>query len=273
MTWTTRQRSERGSLAAISAGTGPGPGVLLIHGVGLRAEAWGGQIETLATKARVTAVDLPGHGDSPALPGRPGLADYVAAVRTAWTGPTVIVGHSMGAMIALELAAQYPADTLGVVALNAIFRREPSARDAVQARAASLDGLTPGDPGPTLTRWFGTSASPERAACDRWLRAVSPAGYRAAYQVFAMSDGPADGALGALRCPALFMTGEDEPNSTPEMSQRMAQLVPNGEAVVLPGAAHMMPMTHTDLVNDYLARFVARVTDDADHLPPSKGMP
>lgn len=60
MNWITRQRSKIGSIAAISVGDGPL--VLMIYGVGLRADAWAAQIDELAKAHRVVAVDMPGMG-------------------------------------------------------------------------------------------------------------------------------------------------------------------------------------------------------------------
>ncbi|MDN3722137.1 hypothetical protein QW131_30475 [Roseibium salinum] len=99
---------------------------------------------------------------------------------------------------------------------------------------------------------------PARAACRRWLTGVDPAGYRAAYRVFAQEDGPSDTDLGRLASPALFMTGSREPNSTPKMSEQMAALAPKGAAQIVEGAAHMMPMTHAQEVNAVIAAFAAR---------------
>ncbi len=65
MTWTTRPRSDHATLSAITAGQGAT--VVFIHGVGLRAEAWGAQLDALSPHYRVVAVDMPGHGGS-ALP-------------------------------------------------------------------------------------------------------------------------------------------------------------------------------------------------------------
>ena len=62
--------------------------------------------------------------------------------------------------------------------------------------------------------------------------------------------------LARLSCPALFMTGAKEPNSTPEMSQAMARIAPHGRAVIVEGAAHMLPMTHAVPVNAELAVLV-----------------
>lgn len=244
MTWTTRPRSEVDGLAAIVAGDGPT--MVLLHGVGLRAEAWAPVIDAFAPQFRVIAPDLPGHGASPAvdLPDR--LAGYADRIAPLLRDTAIVVGHSMGAMIALNLAVRDPDQTRGVAALNAIYRRSDAARTAVRTRAAALDGHSTADPSGTLGRWFGQSDCAARVACRDWLTSVDPAGYRAAYSVFADQDGPTGSGLRSLRCPALFMTGADEPNSTPDMSREMADLAPLGRAVVLPGAAHMMPMTHPD---------------------------
>jgi len=74
--------------------------------------------------------------------------------------------------------------------------------------------------------------------------------------VFASQDGPSVEALKNLHCPAMFLTGEDEPNSTPQMSRRMAELAPLGKAVVIEGAAHMLPMTHATQVTAILEQFI-----------------
>lgn len=256
MIWKTRPRSDFGSLQAIRDGAGPV--VLLLHGVGLRAEAWGAQIEDLAQDHTVIAPDMVGHGES-ALPSFPAhLSAYVDPVAEAMTEPAVVVGHSMGAMMAADLAARYPQKIRGVAALNAIYRRSDGAKQAVQARAASLDGVSMSDPEPTLIRWFGEAPSPERIACKDWLIRVDPAGYKAAYTVFASEDGASDEALASLSCPALFMTGSGEPNSTPTMSNAMAARAPHGTAITIEGAAHMMPMTHPAAVNAALRDLIQR---------------
>lgn len=247
MTWTTRPRSKRGANTAIVAGDGPR--ILLLHGVGLRAEAWAPVIDALSADFEVVAPDIPGHGDSTPNNALSTIDDYAETVLPWLEVQSLVVGHSMGAMIALEIAARYPSRVLAVAALNAIFERSPEAQAAVQARAASLDWERVADPAATLTRWFGTSESPEQNACRAWLKSVDPASYKQAYTVFANQDGPTRNTLAELNCPALFMTGAEEPNSTPAMSKAMADLAPNGRAIIVNDAAHMMPMTHvTDTI-------------------------
>ena len=262
MTWTIRPRCELAGLTAIEAGEGPG--ILLLHGVGLQAEAWNRQINALAVNHRVIAPDMPGHGQSPGTTREFRLADYTDAVEAAMVAtrldePIMVAGHSMGTMIALDMAIRYPHRVCAVLALNGIFERSAKAAVSVKARAATLDGRSIPDPTGTLQRWFGDDLSPERTACHDWLISVDPGGYQMAYNAFADGNGPDRDALANLSCPAIFMTGGLEPNSTPDMSQAMAELVPMGRAIVVEGAAHMMPMTHAQAVNAAFQDFAREV--------------
>ena len=259
MTWTTLPRSEAFGLPAIVAGQGPR--CILLHGVGLRAEAWNPLIDALSARFEVIAPDMPGHGKTPMRSGLNELRDYSDRIAPLLSERSIVIGHSMGAMIALDLAQRFAGQVAGVVALNAIFERSDAAKAAVQARAGSLDGQSMADPSGTLDRWFAATASDERAACHAWLTEVSPVGYKAAYSVFAQEDGPSRSALKQLDMPALFMTGADEPNSTPEMSQSMADLAPHGQAKVVPDAAHMLPMTHPETTAQALMSFAQAAFD------------
>lgn len=251
MTSTTLPRSE---LAPGITGWqgGSGPSLVLIHGVGLNGDAWYAMLDALTHHFSVTVVDLPGHGESARLPGTPELADYtakIASVLTEIDGQSVIMGHSMGALIAMDLAFEHSARVSAVIALNAIFKRSEDAARAVQSRADALENLPLPDPGPTLSRWFGTAPQGElqEAAhrCRDWLQGGDRAGYAAAYRVFAHVDGPAADALAVSKVAMLFITGQQEPNSTPEMSQAMARIAPFGQSHIIQGARHMMPLTHS----------------------------
>lgn len=253
MTWTTRQRCDFGSLKAIKQGEGAP--LLLLHGVGLRAEAWNKQIDALANGCTVIAPDMPGHGETPLQGTTAQISAYTDRVVDALSGPVLVAGHSMGALIALDLAVRYPASVIGVAALNAVFKRKPDAKKAVEFRAANLLVDRQQDPEPTLSRWFDDLNCDEAIACRNWLTTVDPNSYKQAYSIFAKEDGPSKHGLSKLQMPALFMTGSREPNSTPAMSAAMAALAPKGQAVVVADAKHMMPMTHSRVVNTNLLQF------------------
>lgn len=263
MIWTTLPRFKTDNGLAVHQ-SGSGPALVMLHGVGLRSEAWSPLIECLRDEFSILAPDLPGHGDSQSLDGHNlSLGDYsdvIAAYLRRVETPVHLVGHSMGAMIALDIAIKFPNLVKSVCALNAIFRRSASALKAVQDRVASLKNITPDTLNTTLTleRWFGKNpvGNNLRAAqsCDAWLRATPLVDYQKAYEVFAHHDGPIAMQLATLERPALFVTGANEPNSTPDMSHEMAKLAPMGTVEIISGAAHMMPMTHAGALAQILTR-------------------
>lgn len=256
MTWTTQPRFKtQQGLSGYHQGSGPA--LVFLHGVGLRSEAWNRLTEKLKDQFSIHALDLPGHGDSNGLSAGAELKDYsnliIDYIKTI-DQPVVLAGHSMGAMIALDIAIRSPEAIKSVAALNAIFRRTSAASFAVKARAAALKSLPQNELNTdvTLARWFGDHPTGKdlaaAQACKRWIHETQISEYQKAYSIFAHHDGPAETDLKSLEIPALFITGADEPNSTPDMSQAMANIVPNGNAIIVEGAAHMMPMTHPDQV-------------------------
>lgn len=240
---------------------GQGEALLLIHGVGLNADAWGPQIEALSDTHRVIALDMPGHGES-ALSGAE-LSDYVeqaAAVLDALgIAKANVVGHSMGGLVAMGLALDHPDRVLRLGVLNSVYERTPEARQAVEARAAeiALTG-TCGDIEQPIRRWLGNGESQLHHQLRNWLAGMNPAAYARAYKIFATSDRLFSGRLEALAMPALFATGSDDPNSTPEMAEAMAAAAPRGKAAVLPGQRHMMnlvdPAGTNRLIRDLLSQ-------------------
>ena len=105
-TWTTQPRSKFGQLNAIVSGIGQQ--IVFIHCVGLRAEAWTEQIFELSKYYKTIAIDIPGHGDCSIPTDNFDLKDYSVLISEAISSPSIIIGHSFGAMIALELAFRHP---------------------------------------------------------------------------------------------------------------------------------------------------------------------
>ncbi|WP_282761247.1 alpha/beta fold hydrolase [Komagataeibacter saccharivorans] len=238
--------------------------IVFVHGVGMSLDFWAPQIDFFAPRYRCIAYDMLGHGLSALPPEQPTLADYsnqFTRLMDHLNVPSVcLVGHSMGALITIEAGLRAPERVKRLIAMNGVYDRTVEQKAAIAARAAALKPQTgEQDWGPTLDRWFGPEPAPDaaakRAALDHALRAIQPEGYARTYRLFARSDSAHVGRLGQLAQPALFLTGELDPNSTPAMSQAMAQAAPHGQAVILPGERHMMSYVHPDTSNRAIADF------------------
>jgi pimeloyl-ACP methyl ester carboxylesterase len=103
-----------GAEPALNVAVGPaaGPPLLLLHGVLRGWRDFVGLLPTLATRWHVHALDFRGHGKSGRTPGRYLVRDYVddaaAVAEGLFTEPGVLLGHSLGALVALAVAARLP---------------------------------------------------------------------------------------------------------------------------------------------------------------------
>ncbi|GAA0451396.1 alpha/beta fold hydrolase [Aeromonas salmonicida subsp. achromogenes] len=99
---------------------GEGPLLLLLHGLGSSSLDWQAQIERFSEHYRVVALDLRGHGQS--MQEGPFDVATLAADVVNWLDeqpePAWVVGLSLGAMVALELALQLPHKVRGLVLVN-----------------------------------------------------------------------------------------------------------------------------------------------------------
>ncbi len=107
---------------------GRGAPLVLLHGFGVESMLYAQTLSRLTHLGfRVVAIDVPGHGRSDGVGPFPKLDDYVhridgalRALRLQHIGPSVIVGHSLGGRLAVELAAADPTRFLGLVLLAPI---------------------------------------------------------------------------------------------------------------------------------------------------------
>jgi pimeloyl-ACP methyl ester carboxylesterase len=205
-----------------------------------------------------------GHGESELPGGNLTLNDYTKQLADLLSdleiGSAFIAGHSMGGLIAIDFALAHPEICLGLCALNAVFNRTPAQSEAVKKRAADLAaGGVSVNLNETLERWFGKPGSHEFSEAETLARKllldVNPLGYAKAYSVFANSDQVHAKRLGSLTAPALFFTADGDPNSTPEMSDAMAELAPNGRSQTLDGHRHMMTLTAPLQISESLSTF------------------
>jgi pimeloyl-ACP methyl ester carboxylesterase len=242
--------------------------ILLLHGLGMQNTVWQPQIDILSKDFDVVSFDMMGHGQSSLPPEKPALSDYADQVLSVMDGLGIasahLVGHSMGALISLEFALAHPDRVRSVAPLNGVYCRPPHLQQTAEGRARELEangGITP--PDETLKRWFGHPVPPELAEpaeiCRRFLTSVNPVGYTRTYRLFVENHRRHEGRLQNLAVPALFMTSENDPHSTPEMSQAMAKAAPDSRCIIVPKERHMMTLTAPAEVTRHIISFVREI--------------
>lgn len=106
------------------------PAFVFIHGWACDRTCWSAQVEEFSKDHRCIAVDLRGRGESsPVPPFHVGqaLEDVAAVIRELGVAPAILVGHSLGGIIALALNGRYPDLALGVVTIDSPITAETGA--------------------------------------------------------------------------------------------------------------------------------------------------
>jgi pimeloyl-ACP methyl ester carboxylesterase len=109
----------------VAVGPPNGPPVLLLHGVTRRWQDWRVLLPSLTFDFQAHALDFRGHGRSGRAPGSYRVVDYVpdvlAYLRQAIELPAVVVGHSLGGMVAAAVAAELPGRVRALVLEDPTF--------------------------------------------------------------------------------------------------------------------------------------------------------
>lgn len=225
---------------------GAGPELVLLHGVGLDRGMWERCVPALASRHRVRLIDLRGHGSSPRASEGVSLADLAADVAGELEGAAHVVGFSLGALVAQQLALGWPELTLTLTLVSSVADRSEEERAAVAGRRERARVDFEGSARAAVERWFSEGwRSREPGLEERvlgTLLANDRASYLACYDVFATGDAELWPRLPEIKVPALAVTGSEDPGSTPEMTWRLGERIPGARAEVVEGARHLLPL-------------------------------
>lgn len=266
--------------------SGRGPVVALLHGTGASTGSWREVAPRLAERCTVVAVDLPGHGrtEGPAdrrLALAPMADDVSALLRREGLAPAVVVGHSAGVAVALEMALRRPgageAAIRGVAGFGAALVPPPWVYDTtlaplvnrvVTTRAfARVAALVAGRPAvvDSLLKSTGSALPPESVAEYR-ARAGSPSHVRATLVMMAQWDLRGLAArLPDVRVPVALATGDRDAWTPASALRGLVARMPDASLTVVPGAGHVL---HEERPA-YAAEFVVALAARAGVLPPA----
>lgn len=240
------------------------PGIVFLHGALQDHSCWQLPARYFAYHGwAVLAPDLPGHGRSapPPLPSVAAMAEWVAALMTkAELLRASLVGHSMGALVALEAARRYPGRVTSIALLGAAAPMPvaPALRTAArEAEAAAMSminlwshserGRLGGNRLPGVWMFGANRRLMERAAPG--VLAIDLAACNA-------YEDPA-GAEAGVSCPALVLTGSRDQMTPLRAARALAASLPGARLEVLAGCGHALMAEAPDEVLDSLRAFLA----------------
>lgn len=243
---------------------------VFIHCTMAHAGAWSGVQAELAGKLAMTAFDRPGHGSSAPVPDAGGaveLLDLTTRIAAALApGPTDIIGHSFGAIVALRLAMTRPELVRSLVLIEpplfAAIAATPEGRAQTAAMTEVRAALSAGEAA-RAARLFHEAVNPENPwpelseiARESLTRQVSLAAIEAPVTRDDAAGLLAPGGLEAITAPVLLLQGSHSPPVFAETVAALAGRLPDARRAMVRGAGHMLPLTHPVAVAGEIAGFL-----------------
>jgi pimeloyl-ACP methyl ester carboxylesterase len=231
--------------------------VVLLHGAGGNHLSWPPEIRRLPG-VRVFALDLPGHGKSPGR-GQQSIAGYARCV-LAWLEAVglqraAFIGHSMGGAIALELAIHHP-ENVSALGLVATGTRLPIAQDILTNAASQTTYRKAGE---TLNR-LAFSACADTRLAELALQRMAETRQSVIYgDLLACNEFDVSQDIEKIQQPTLVLCGSDDRMTPVRYSQFLADGIPSGRLVIIPGAGHMVMFEAPRAMADALEGFLSGV--------------
>lgn len=226
--------------------------LVFLHGSGGNSGAWVEQYSVLHKSFNIAAVDLPGHGQSEGS-GERDISAYVLRLKEILDvlklARPVLVGHSLGAAIALSFAVKYPQEVSGVVAAGGGitmpvnpdildgFAKEPDLILDLMCKFSIAKENRPKLFGP-LRESLG-QASVDVVAGD----------------MLACSKFYLTGDLEKIRVPVLALCGVEDKMTPPASSEKIAKGIAGAKCVLIEGAGHMAMLEKPEAFNNALTTF------------------
>ncbi len=237
------------------------PTIVFSNSLGTDFRIWDGVVRILKPEFRLIRYDKRGHGLSEAPPAPYAMADHVADLAALLdmigVEDTLVVGLSVGGMIAQGLAAERPDLTHALVLCDTAHRIGTAEMWNERIAAAGGDGGIAALADGILERWFSAefrAGSPaELAGYRHMLTRTPPDGY--AGTCAAIRDADLTESTGHLGLPALCVVGDEDGSTPPDVVRSLAELLPEGRLEIIPGSGHLpcvdQPRVLAGLIRSY----------------------
>ncbi|MDI6742609.1 MAG: alpha/beta hydrolase [Smithella sp.] len=238
--------------------------LFFIHGSGGNHTIWSHQYGKFHKHYNIVAVDLPGHGQS-AGQGENDIAAYSEWIKTLLQclhlDRTVLVGHSLGAAIALRCAISYPEQLAGIVCLGAGLK--------MPVNALFLDYLQTHPP--EIASEIVEMICKYSLAKENRTRLAGVLGDSIALAKTDIMNGDLlacnrldlTGEADAIKIPTLIICGAEDKMTPPDLSRQLAARISGSTLEMIAGAGHMAMIEKPVELNNSLREFVESFGDTA----------
>jgi len=232
---------------------GEGMPIVFIHGLGATSNVWFAEREALSERFRVVVYDRSGCGQSSRRDDGYSVeswgAELAGLLDDLGVETAVVVGHSLGSMVAQHFAATYPERTRALVLVGAEAALSPEGRDILSTRASLIEerGLSG-----VVDSWLGSVLAPASRLADPVMAGLLRAMFLSydarsyAQQARALRDADVRPQHRGISCPTLLLAGDEDPVTPLAWQQAIHEAIRGSQVRIIPGTAHM-PMLESPM--------------------------
>jgi pimeloyl-ACP methyl ester carboxylesterase len=232
--------------------------VILLPGLACDGELFDHQAQALRDDGHTVCIS-DAHSRFESIP------EMAAAILAEWPGPQVLIGCSMGGMLAMEIARQAPSRMRAIALLGSSARPDTPELITLRRRACELFAAGRMDEvlGANVMLAFHPGNALNRALVAGYLAMIGRAGpsqlIRQNRAVMARIDSLPS--MAQWRWSTLVLCGEADGQTPPAQAREMAAAVPGAQLHLVPGAGHMLTLEQPQRVTALLQGWLASIKD------------
>ena len=235
--------------------------LVFINSLGSDLRIWDGLIANFTERFALVRYDQRGHGLSDCPPGPYTLHDHTddlaGLLAQLQAPPAILIGVSVGGLIALDFAHQYPERVRALVLCDTGAKIGTAAYWAERSTAVRQGGLAPLAP-MILARWFSSTFAATAPAAYRgyanMLTRTPIEGYAATCD--ALRDADLRDVVQRINIPALVLCGEEDLATPPSLGRELAAALPNAHFALIPKAGHLPSLEQPQAVAVAIQHFL-----------------
>ena len=237
--------------------------LIFIHGWCSNRSFWREQLDVFADKYRVVAIDLPGHGSSSRTRKEWSLSsfadDVIALVESLNLKRVVLIGHSMGGLVWLEVAQRLPKRIIGVIGVDTISDVENEDQpDLMERIITAFKADFEGTMKASIPRLFSQNATPELVlwAIDNSVNADHVMALSIIREVSGLDEKKL---LSAVDVPVRVVYSAKSNSSEAYEFVKTNSKYADFKAVFVQGVGHFLHLENPEKVNHHLRIFLTEL--------------
>jgi len=228
---------------------------LFVHGTGSNAHTWQHQLEHFDASHSAIAFDFPGHGRSGSTEGLASIGAYAvfteALCRVIGLEPCVVIGHSMGAAVAMEMAVAHRERVRALVLVAAAAKFEVGAE-----RLATWENVMRGRAPQPFTMEAFSPKTDFGVMRETWMEQVKTDPRVRYGDLVACEAFDFTARLGEIEQPTLIVAGRDDALTSVAAAERMQAAIRGSRLVVIDDAGNSVPSEKPAELNAAIEEFV-----------------